>query len=349
MKWFDISDRSQATFQFFIGGRGIGKTYSALTHFYEKYKETGKKLLYLRMTQEEMDICASEKGNPYKSLNADKGWNVQFAEGKKFASINICDDENKPVENIGLATCLSHAGKIRGIGGDDIGYIYFDEFCPSEVLARTPVIKKCGYLFSQIYETFNRNREIKGEAPITAYLTANAFEIENDILRVFGVIPLIMRLMENGEKRTTDRARGVYVELCESVEVTNAKKQTALYKAIADMSMRRVALENRFDDYSLHIIRTNPPLGEYVPIWSYTDGEREATCYKHKVLYEYYIKQCLDNGVPKEERYTRKTRGKMLIKYFTDYRFALMDRAIFCDSVDVKMFIDEVLDKNIKL
>ena len=69
-------------FNIFIGGRGTGKTYSALTgftgdnprvHIYGKF-------LYMRRRQDDIEVCAdTDKGegaNPFKSINTDFKHNI---------------------------------------------------------------------------------------------------------------------------------------------------------------------------------------------------------------------------------------------------------------------------------
>ena len=66
MEWYDIrkrSDRLRAV-SIVIGGRGIGKTYSALSFLLD----TGKPFLYLRNTDKQMSLCASAFGNPFKKV-----------------------------------------------------------------------------------------------------------------------------------------------------------------------------------------------------------------------------------------------------------------------------------------
>lgn len=69
MKWYDmratLERYPQATFFFIIGMRGNGKTYSTLRYAIEE----DLKLDYMRRTLTEIEMCATEKGNPFKSLN----------------------------------------------------------------------------------------------------------------------------------------------------------------------------------------------------------------------------------------------------------------------------------------
>ena len=70
--YFDIKDRSAMPFQVYIGGRGIGKSYSALRQLALDIP-SDEKWIYMRRTGKEIEACSTEFGNPFKTINKDFG------------------------------------------------------------------------------------------------------------------------------------------------------------------------------------------------------------------------------------------------------------------------------------
>lgn len=285
IQWFDTWARrtaSMCTFNFFIGGRGIGKTFSYLKgHRNAFHAGQAGKLVYLRLTGAELEGVTRKEENPYKRINELCGFNIELKpDGKKSASIvEYMDDGTELV--LGSARSLASFHNLRGVDFSDYTDIYFDEFLPTEHVRRTPEIKRAGYLFEQAYETINRNREFEtiDGAPVIVVFTANAFSLDSDILTKFKVQKAVEYMQSHDQARYTDRERGVYVERCEAKEIANMKRKTALYKAIGgDKKTEDINLSNAFVDYALSMIVKKPQYNEYKPLVTVA----ELTIYAHK-------------------------------------------------------------------
>ena len=59
-------------FNFLVGGRGTGKTYTTL----KTAKEEGRKFMLMRRTQSQADLISKPEFSVFKPLNEDLGWNV---------------------------------------------------------------------------------------------------------------------------------------------------------------------------------------------------------------------------------------------------------------------------------
>ena len=70
-------------FNFLIGGRGTGKTYTTL----KESKEDGQRFMLLRRTQTEADIISKPEFSVFKPLNDDLGWNVCVERISKYNSM----------------------------------------------------------------------------------------------------------------------------------------------------------------------------------------------------------------------------------------------------------------------
>ena len=69
-------------FNFLVGGRGTGKTYTTL----KVAKEEGRKFMLMRRTQSQADLISKPEFSVFKPLNEDLGWNVQVRRISKYNS-----------------------------------------------------------------------------------------------------------------------------------------------------------------------------------------------------------------------------------------------------------------------
>ena len=91
--YYDIRKdcKSDMPFKIIIGPRGCGKTYSVLDYMQEQSKEDSK-FMYIRREGTEIDSCSTEYGNPFKSLNLDKKYNINPFKISKFNGFGISND-----------------------------------------------------------------------------------------------------------------------------------------------------------------------------------------------------------------------------------------------------------------
>lgn len=274
VNFFDCSEiiKNPYTFSFIIGGRGIGKTYSALRHI----KESGAKTMYLRNKDNEIKFACSPEGNPFKKLNSDYNWKIKIPRvGSTLKS--IIDEESG--ETIGYAAPVCTFGNIAGADFSDVELCIWDEFIPKKT---DRILGNLGELFSAAYETMNRNRELLGEQPIKVIFLSNSNSLASDVLIYFGLVPIIEQMKIKGETAYTDTERSIYVKLPES-EISDQKRETALYKAIAGSAYVEMALDNDFAFDSFYNVRPRP-IREYYPLCSIDD----IYIYRHKSNGRYY-------------------------------------------------------------
>lgn len=279
MQWYSVKRclASGITFSYIIGGRGIGKTYSALSEL----KEQNLKFLYLRSTQAEIEYCMTPEGNPFKKLNKDKGWNVTIESGTIPTIIN---HENETPEEIGYAVALSTVGKLKSIDFSDIVVILWEEFILDKAQRR--FLKDETEKFFNLYETVNRNRELNGEPPVRLLALSNAVSLASPILMNLGLIPTIEWMIRNDKQVFTDSERSIRIEIPKS-DVSEAKKDTALYRLTRGTPFFEYSINNSFAyDSRYNVKRMN--VREYVPTFRYED----VYFYSHKSngsMYASYI------------------------------------------------------------
>lgn len=278
MKFFDIRDylNDLKPISIIIGGRGIGKTYSALSFMIENKK----RFLYMRNTRQQISECCSDFGNPFKRLNKDKGWNIQLSPEKEH--INILDDD---MNVIGYASPLSVFENLRGADLSDVDYIVFDEFIENRKLLFDQF--KC---FVNMRETVGRNRELLGEAPLVTILLSNAQSLNSPILAGYDLIPDIEGMIKSGQKKL--KREDTLVLLPES-EVSELKKNTSTYRGITNTRVYKENIENKFANDSFYgICKRN--IREYRPICKIDD----MYIYIHKSSFRKYVCTIQATNIP---------------------------------------------------
>lgn len=304
MKWYDmrvtLERYPQATFFFVIGMRGNGKTYSTLRYA----KEENLKLEYMRRTFTEIEMCATEKGNPYKSLNHDLGWDIHFDKAKK--NYYIYESENL----IGYADALSTFDNVRGMDMTDIDIIYFDEFI--RPLSKDRINYEADIFFNA-YETIARNREVRGLLPVKCVLTSNSMSIDSEILSELGFVPEIERMRRYGQKLLYIPERGVVIELTDSPEVAQEKAKTALYRLTKGTRFSEHALKAEFVYDDFYGVSEEKNLIEWIPLCAIED----IYIYKHKSKNQYYASRVRGSCMSFEER--------NMVQFFRHYGILLRE------------------------
>ena len=263
--YFDITNRSAMPFQVYIGGRGIGKSYSALRNLAIDFPPQ-EKWIYMRRTGKEIEGCATEFGNPFKTVNKDFGTLIVPESGGKSAAQFYYDesDEDNP-RLVGYGVALSTFAGLRSMDLSDVTVTVFDEFIPERQVKR---IKAEGEALLNFYETVNRNRELQGREPLRLILLANALDLANPILETLNIIGELENMISHNEHRRTIPERGLYIERVGAVGVTSAKRHTALYK-LANSDFVEDTLNADFLSADLSTIKRNVNLKEYKPLFRF--------------------------------------------------------------------------------
>lgn len=281
IKWYNISDHEpkMGAINIVIGGRGIGKTYSALCYVLEKKKP----FIYLRNTDVQLKECITGFGNPFKRINRDKGLDIYFKSEKSHAL--IYDGNNEDGQPIGYGLALSTFENLRGVDLSDVCYVIHDEFIEKRALSFRQFES-----FVSFYETVNRNRELLGEPPLCCILLSNSQKLANPILAGYNIIPVIENMIRTGQKEY--RRSGLYINLPES-DVSSMKANTANYQLINGTKIADEALNNTFAFDSFYNV-TKRNITEYVPVCQIDD----IYLYKHKATAKIYACSSQAQNIP---------------------------------------------------
>lgn len=347
IKWFDYRGRSDAVFQFFIGPRGIGKSYSCLDEIYKTaLRERGvHKWLYLRMTEIELKSTCGH-GNAFGDYNLENGTDIEMDYSDKLSEIWLYEPyKSKEVEYtstlIGYAKSLETFSNLRSVSFADIDYIMFDEFIPQVTSRQKPIYKIAGVVFKNLYETVNRNRELKGRPPVKCFLFGNSNSVTSDILREYGLLDVLSNMLINGQSRYSDRKQSIYMELCKASDVSDRKRDTTLYKLTAgNKDFNRMALDNEFPAEEFRLISERPK-NEYLPLIQFG----EYSIWKHKSNGNWYI--CKSQSSAKI-RYGSEDETLVYRNHNVEFICRLLEKRLNFDTASTKSEMMRVLGRNLK-
>lgn len=263
-------------FNFLIGGRGTGKTYSAL----KVAKEEEKLFMLMRRTQSQADLISKPEFSVFKPINRDLGWNVQVKSISKYNSMFYTEDDEGNQHPVGYTCALSTLSNMRGFDASDIRLLIYDEFIPEK---HERLLKNEADAIFNAYETMNRNRELTGDDPIQMLCLANANDITNPVFESLHLIRIADKMQKGNADRWTDDRRGIQLIMLHRSPISRKKSQTALYNLTEGSEFATMAIENDFNLDRQHI--KPRPLSEYRPVCVIG----ELCIYKHKAENELYI------------------------------------------------------------
>lgn len=280
-----------SVFKFIVGARGIGKTFGILKWLADRYRSTGERFIYLRRTQIQTDMVKTAELNPFKSLENELGKNYDYI----FQNINknvtgiypvVYDTEkNEFVPDsapIGYMAALSTIANIRGFSGDDIHYIFYDEFIGER---HEKTIRSEGTAFLNAIETIGRNRELKGNEPLQVICVSNSVNLANPIFIELKLITPIEKAINRklDHIQLADRDTSIYI--INDSPISKRKEQTSLYRLAGISSdFSQMSLRNEFNKEYMGMIKSMS-LKQFRPICAVG----ELVIYKHKSDMLWYV------------------------------------------------------------
>lgn len=311
-------------FNFFIGGRGIGKTYSMLKKIYEEEIP----FIYLRYTNTELDI----------SVNADLFH--QYGDKITFNRIEDGFYSFKTEDKImGYGMSLTTFKSKRGIDFSWIKLIFFDEFIP-EVGARK-VISYVGDVFQNMYETVNRNRELEGDKPVLFVGCANSNNINNPLMIDLGLVKIAERLIRSEQEFYFDDDRRMQLAILKASPVfLEQKSKTALYsfatEKFKDMSLNNIFAYNDFSNVKQKDLRG------YQPIVAIAN---RFTIYKQKGDEQYYCHPSIGAGVDIYDINNVIEKQRLLNKYLIFFNAKFYKNKMTFATYEIKSLFIELFLK----
>lgn len=264
-----------------LGGRGTGKTFGSI----DWCVENDTPFIYSRKNQVQLDFIRSEEENPINAINRVKGYNLEANNRGKVTDIILNN------EKIGLYVALSAISGLRGFDAYRYKVWIYDEFIHER---HEKPLRGEFEAFNNGFETINRNRELEGLPPLKALLMANSNSLESEILVGWDLVELVRKMRKKGQEIYISKDRPFMIIDLVNSPISQAKKDTVLYKMNQDNDFTKMSLGNEFAYDRADKIKSLP-LKEF--ILDLQVGE--LFFYKHKSRYEYYISPH-QQGTPKE-------------------------------------------------
>lgn len=304
------------------GGRGTGKTYSAI-----KYAVENKiKFLFMRNSQTQVKRLMKPQYNVFNKYNTDTGEDIQV---KKDEDTGIYIDKKREDEEIGYLSALSTFSNFRG-GGMSVDWIIWDEFIPEH---QERLVKDSATVFLNAYETLSRNRELEGQKPIQVLCLANSNRLDNPIFIELGLVREAEKMTKKGLQYKINRERGYMIIFLNESPISKKKQDTALYRLVGERSnFYRMSIENSFNLEDTEMIRSMP-LREYNPLVNVG----ELTIYQHKSNGTFYAS---GHRIKAKEEYLSSSSDleRFRQRYLYLYRRHLQQLVFFEDYMSLALF-----------
>lgn len=320
-------------FIFCVGGRGTGKTYSALLYAYF----SSFTFLFLRNSLTQVKRLSKPQYNVFKRINSDRGINVQVDKDED-TGIFYEEDEEGNRKEIGYLSALSTFSNFRGPDMSDVDLIIWDEFIPEK---QERLVKDSAVVFFNAYETINRNRELEGRRAVPVLFLANSNRIDNPMFVELGIVREAERMLQKGLQYKINRDRGYMIIFLNESPISEKKRSTALYKLVGERSVfYQMSLSNSFNMEDQDKI-ISLPLKEFNPLVNVG----EITVYQHKSNGSYYISP---HRMEAREKYTSSTPDlqRFRERYLWIYRRYLQELVYFEDYMSLALFNIYLKGKN---
>lgn len=315
-------------FNFLVGGRGTGKTYTTL----KVAKEDRRLFMLMRRTQSQADLISKPDFSVFKPLNMDMGWDVQVKPISKYNAMFFEPDPepDRPPRPVGYTCALSTLSNMRGFDASDIQLLIYDEFIPEK---HERLLKNEADALFNAYETMNRNRELKGIAPIQMVCLANANDITNPVFESLKLIRVADRMQKGNTDRWTDEPRGIQLIMLHRSPISRRKSNTVLYNLTEGTDFSSMALDNDFNVDRQHV--KPRPLSEYTPVCAIG----ELCLYRHKSENRLYASTHLSGIFNRKFSLSDTDRLHYQRIYRSHWDMYISGRIDFEDVLSEKMFL----------
>lgn len=347
---YDFKDPDYV-FQFFIGGRGTGKTYSSIGGAVEG--EVTNKFMYSRVTDKEYQILLDKKGvegaNPFKKYNLKNNTNYGLSKinnalagiyQREKTEAGLLVPKGQP---IGYASALYNIADLRSLDFFDVTDWILDEFIAEK---HKHTMSDMSGAFFNAYETINRNREFEDsnniQEPVYVWASSNSNNIYNDMFKGLGIVADVEKMVRKGQTDKYYKDRKLAIHLLKNSPIfEEQKKKTALYCLTRGTLYAEMALGNKFayDDFSLVGYKR---LNDFTPVVNIVRGDVEYSIYRRKGTKEMHVTYYKAKYVPTfnaskvhEKANFKKEFGNLLYAKFLSGCLSFETYELKCELLDM--------------
>lgn len=331
----DIEEYPEAWCYIITGGRKGGKTYSTLWYAYENKIP----FIFCKRTMDDVDIlCAGsdiskrdgvlrkmEGGvdlSPFKSINRDKGTNVQaFSIRKGIGAFYNCTEEHEAKgKPVGYIFGLSGVTKFKGFELAESckdQFIIFDEFIPN-IYDRTNINE--GTQLLDFYMTVTRDRIERGLNEIKLICLANATNISNSITNTLEITDQLAQMQIDRQSRLYLPEKKIFIHQIE-IEENRAEldANTGIYMAMKGTRWGAMTYDNSFS-YNDFTNVDRQSIKKTKPVCGFKHNRQ--TFYIYHKDNNFYVCRSRAEGVKVYDLFLRGDRKKFYLDYCMDIQEA---------------------------
>lgn len=219
--WYDIDKTlsHNCLFNFVVGPRGVGKTYSFKNRVIKNFLKKGEQWVYLRRYDTELKSGQMEKFFD-DIMSAYPEYEFKVENGKFYIDGHVA----------GFYMPLSQAAKYKSVPYPNVSMIGFDEFIIDRGMIR--YLPNEVVTFNEMYSTIARLRDVR------VMFLSNAITFTNPYFVFFDLS------LQQGQKIT--KKGDILLELVDSPEYTQKAAKTRFGRIIANTDYGKYAIENQF-------------------------------------------------------------------------------------------------------
>lgn len=257
--WYDIGQTLtyNCLFNFIIGSRGCGKTYSAKKRAVKLFLEKGHQFVYLRRYQDELNETAESYFNDIILNNEFPDTAIEYRNGQYFINDQLA----------GYAMALTKAKDYKSISYPMVYFIIFDEF----------LIEDNGYaryLKNEVKQFLNFYMSIDRYRGCIVFFLANSVSMINPYTLYFDLnLPYGSDIVRKGD---------LLLQLVQNEEYIKQRKETRFGKMIAGTEFEEYAIENKFVSDSKTFIMKKTEKAQYFFTFKY-EGEKFGVWVDHDI------------------------------------------------------------------
>ncbi len=329
--WYDIGQTLtyNCLFNFVIGSRGCGKTYSAKKRAIKQFLDKGYQFVYLRRYKEELDETAESYFNDVILNNEFPNTVIEYRGGQYFINDQLA----------GYAMALTKAKDYKSISYPKVMLIIFDEF----------LIEDNGYaryLKNEVKQFLNFYMSIDRYRGCIVFFLANSVSMVNPYTLYFDLhLPYGSNIVRKGD---------LLLQLVQNEEYIAARKQTRFGKLIEGTDFADYAIDNKFtNDSKTFIMRKTEKsnyyftfvyMGEKFGVWvDYTEGKMfvsadvDPSC---KIVYSLTV----DDHEPNTLLLGQITKSPFFKPFMENYKMG----NVYFENQKIKTIVYEVIKLCVK-
>ncbi len=307
---FDKLYSYNGTFNFLVGGRGLGKTYGAKVKAIKAGMEKGHEFIYLRRYKEELKTAKQTFFADIGDEFPDYDFRAE-SHYAQYAHINTRDEKKRPWITIGYFISLSTAQSQKSVSFPKVKTIIYDEFIIEKGMVQ--YLPNEAEALVNFYSTVDRNKD-----KTKVFFLANSVSIENPYFLKYNIEP-------KADQEWMKLYKGFIVcHFADSAEFKAGVYKTKFGQFIAesDPDYAEYAVGNSFKDNHDNLLAKKLPNAGYV--YSLETKSGTFSVWRDWQLNKWYIQE----KRPKQEMLftllpERMSEGKKLL-FHNDRQIAIL-------------------------